>query len=177
MEKTIELLRSKLNCEILLFGGGQNEKEKLDVLAANFNSGVYNLTNRYNFNEELAIISNLSLMVSMDSGNGHLATNYGIPVLTIWGVTHPCLGFSPFRQPLKNALIANREEFPFIPTSVYGNKMPKNYRKAIATVTPEADCSTYTRNIRKPQVLALIRQQYPDNYYLHQRYNHNNAAI
>lgn len=137
IEKTIELLRSKLNCEILLFGGGQNEKEKLDILAASFNNGVYNLTNRYNFNEELATISNLSLMVSMDSGNGHLAANYGVPVLTIWGITHPCLGFSPFRQPPKNALKANREQFPFIPTSVYGNKMPKNYRKAIATVTPE----------------------------------------
>ncbi|WP_313792137.1 glycosyltransferase family 9 protein [Croceivirga lutea] len=154
MEKTIALLQSKLECEILLFGGGQNEKEKLDILTASFYSGVHNITNRYNFKEELAIISNLSLMLSMDSGNGHLAANYGIPVLTIWGVTHPCLGFSPFRQPPKNSLKANREQFPFIPTSVYGNKMPENYRKAIATVTPDAIVKRILEILDNPKFLV-----------------------
>ena len=33
----------------------------------------------------------------MDSANGHIATNYDIPVITIW-VTHPYAGFSPWNQ-------------------------------------------------------------------------------
>ncbi|HBC05033.1 MAG TPA: ADP-heptose--LPS heptosyltransferase RfaF, partial [Aequorivita sp.] len=47
------------------------------------------------FEEELALISNLDLMLSMDSGNGHLAAMYGVPVVTLWGVTHPYAGFVP----------------------------------------------------------------------------------
>ena len=35
-------------------------------------------------------------MVSMDSSNGHIAAIYGVPIVTLWGVTHPFLGFAPF---------------------------------------------------------------------------------
>ena len=86
--------------------------------------------------EELALISNLDLMVSMDSGNGHLAAMFGVPVITIWGVTHPYAGFAPFNQPESNSLTADREAFPMIPTSVYGNKLPEGYDKAMKTIPP-----------------------------------------
>ena len=89
------------------------------------------------FTEELALISNLDLMVSMDSANGHLAAMFGIPTITIWGVTHPFAGFYPFREDPENALLADRTQFPFIPTSVYGNKFPRGYEKAIETITPD----------------------------------------
>ncbi|TNF72820.1 MAG: ADP-heptose--LPS heptosyltransferase RfaF, partial [Bacteroidetes bacterium] len=87
--------------------------------------------------EELAVISNLDLMLSMDSGNGHLAAMYGIPVITVWGVTHPYAGFAPFLQPEKNSITANREQFPLIPTSVYGNKVPVGYGEVMRTIPPE----------------------------------------
>ncbi|MEO0528703.1 MAG: glycosyltransferase family 9 protein, partial [Bacteroidota bacterium] len=90
------------------------------------------------FQEELALISNLDLMLSMDSGNAHLAAMYGIPVVTLWGVTHPYAGFYPIKQARDNALLANRDKYPLIPTSVYGNKMPSGYEKAMETISPEA---------------------------------------
>jgi ADP-heptose:LPS heptosyltransferase len=73
----------------------------------------------------------------MDSGNGHLAAMYGVPIVTLWGVTHPFAGFVPFNQPESNQLVADRNNFPLIPTSVYGNKFPKGYDKAINTISPE----------------------------------------
>ena len=73
----------------------------------------------------------------MDSGNGHLAAIFGIPVLTLWGVTPPYAGFAPFNQPESNQLISDRKKYPLIPTSVYGNKYPKGYEKAIETIAPE----------------------------------------
>ena len=76
-------------------------------------------------------------MLAMDSGNGHLAANYGVPVVTIWGVTHPHAGFAPYKQPIKNSLIPDRGEFPLIPTSVYGNKFPENYVEAINSISPD----------------------------------------
>ena len=82
------------------------------------------------------LISNLDLMLSMDSGNAHLAAMYGVPTVTLWGVTHPYAGFYPFAQPMENALLADREQYPLVPTSVFGRKMPEGYEGAIATIQP-----------------------------------------
>ena len=64
-------------------------------------------------------------MISMDSANGHLAANYNIPVLTLWGMTHPFCGFKPFDQSQENSITIDRNHFPYIPTSIFGNKIPK----------------------------------------------------
>ena len=121
---------------IFLFGGGKKEIEQLKKLENPF-ANVTNVAGKLNFEEELALISNLDLMLSMDSGNGHLAAMFGVPAITLWGVTHPYAGFAPFNQPEKNQLIADREKFPLIPTSIYGNKFPKGYEEAMKTIVPE----------------------------------------
>ena len=136
MEEVIAVLDSSNNYDILLFGGGKTEKDKLQKLETKLNNCV-NMVGKLSFPEELALISNLDVMLSMDSGNGHLAAMYGIPVITLWGVTHPYAGFYPFGQDAANALSADREKFPLIPTSVYGNKMPEGYEKAMETILPK----------------------------------------
>ncbi len=136
MKEVLEKLNHTEKYKIILFGGGPNEKSTLEGLAEPF-TNVLSVAGRLGFKEELTLISNLDLMLSMDSGNGHLAAIYGINVITIWGVTHPFAGFAPFAQAPENALLADRTSFPEIPTSVYGNKMPKGYQEAIATITPE----------------------------------------
>ncbi len=89
------------------------------------------------FREELALISCLDVMLSMDSANGHLAALYGVPVVTLWGVTHPTAGFKPFLQTDDNQLTADLKRFPKIPTSIYGNKYPPDYARAIDSIAPE----------------------------------------
>ncbi|MFH6603048.1 glycosyltransferase family 9 protein [Maribacter algicola] len=135
MEKVIGDLNATSDCQILLFGGGEKEIGQLDKLDGKF-ANCLNIAGKLTFQEELALISNLDLMISMDSGNGHLAAMYGIPVITLWGVTHPYAGFYPFGQDINNALLADREQFPLIPTSIYGNKMPLGYELAIETIRP-----------------------------------------
>ncbi|WP_366944325.1 glycosyltransferase family 9 protein [uncultured Formosa sp.] len=134
METVIETLSK--DYKLFLFGGGAKEVEILNGFQSKFNN-VVNLAGQLNFNEELDIISNLEVMLSMDSGNGHMAAMLGRKVITIWGVTHPFAGFAPFNQPDDFALTANREEFPLIPCSIYGNKFPEGYEKASGTIAPE----------------------------------------
>lgn len=126
---------------IFLFGGGKTEVAQLAKMEKPF-ANVTSVAGKLSFDEELALISNLDLMVSMDSGNGHLAAMFGVPVLTLWGVTHPYAGFVPFNQPDENQLLADRNKYPLIPTSVYGNKFPKGYDKAMETIKPEIVVST-----------------------------------
>lgn len=122
------------NHSVLLFGS-KNDLKLLENLKGNQN--VFLVLGKFSFSEELDAISNLDCMISMDSGNAHLAAMYGIKVVTIWGVTHPFAGFTPFNQPKEYALLANSEKYPKIPTSVYGNKYPKEYLNAADSISPE----------------------------------------
>ena len=136
MQEVIDTLAQNQEHTILLFGGGQNEKEQLDNLKGDKNN-VINMAGKVSFNTELDLISNLDVMLSMDSGNGHIAAMLGVPVVTLWGATHPYAGFLPFNQTLDNALVSDRNHYPNLPTSVYGNKKVAGYENAMRTILPE----------------------------------------
>jgi hypothetical protein len=61
----------------------------------------------------------------------------GVPVVTLWGATHPYAGFLPFNQTLDNALVSDRNQYPQLPTSVYGNKVVPGYENAMRTIFPD----------------------------------------
>lgn len=135
IENVIESLSK--NHQVLLFGGGKKESELLTGIEQKFQN-VINLASKLTLDEELDVISNCDLMLSMDSGNAHIAAMLGIKVVTLWGVTHPFAGFFPFHQNISNALLADRKLYPKIPTSVYGNKFPEDYKNAMATISPQS---------------------------------------
>jgi ADP-heptose:LPS heptosyltransferase len=61
----------------------------------------------------------------------------GVKVITLWGATHPFTGFAPFNQPFENCLVSDREKFPLLPTSVYGNKKVEGYQDAMRSIPVE----------------------------------------
>jgi ADP-heptose:LPS heptosyltransferase len=136
MKKVIEELASYTTNKIFLFGGGNKEIEILNSFS-NCNQNVINVAGKLNLQQELDLISNLDVMLSMDSGNSHMAAMLGIKVITLWGATHPFAGFTPFNQPLENCLVSDREKFPLLPTSVYGNKKVEGYQDAMRSINPD----------------------------------------
>lgn len=136
MEQVIAGLASNQTCKIFLFGGGNKEIEILAQLAKD-KENVISLAGSVKLQQELQLISNLDLMLSMDSGNAHIAAMFGVKVITLWGATHPFAGFAPFNQPVSNALVSDREQFPMLPTSVYGNKKVTGYSEVMRTILPE----------------------------------------
>lgn len=134
--------------KVLLFGGGSHEAKQLDELAQPYQN-VKNITQQFDFNSELDIISNLDIMLAMDSGNAHIAAMLGTKVITIWGVTHPYAGFYPFKQDIENAVLADREQFPKIPTSIYGNNLPEGYEKVFDSISPEDIINKVRRLLKK----------------------------
>jgi ADP-heptose:LPS heptosyltransferase len=136
MQEVINKLAQDSNNTILLFGGGKKEIELLDSLSKD-KENVVVVAGKIRFQQELQLISNLDCMLSMDSGNAHIAAMLGVNVITLWGATHPFAGFSPFNQPLENALVSDRNLFPKLPTSVYGNKIVEGYENAMRTISVE----------------------------------------
>ena len=76
----------------------------------------------------------IDIMISMDSANGHIASLFGVNVISLWGATHPYLGYSPFGQPEENSIIADINKYPKIPVSIYGKNCPKEYINAINSI-------------------------------------------
>ncbi|SDG80128.1 glycosyltransferase family 9 protein [Psychroflexus sediminis] len=136
MKKVISKLSEDKNSQILLFGGSKKEVRKLKALAHDF-SNCESVAGRFSFSEELQLISNLDVMLSMDSGNGHLAAMFGVKVVTIWGATHPFAGFAPFGQTREQQVFPNLEKYPLLPTSIYGNKKVKGYKKVMHDIAAE----------------------------------------
>jgi ADP-heptose:LPS heptosyltransferase len=136
MKEVIAKLAENSSYKILLFGGGKKEIEILDSLSEPYKN-VINMAGKIKFQQELQLISNLDVMLSMDSGNAHIAAMLGVKVVTLWGATHPYAGFLPFNQSLENALTSDRNQYPKLPTSVYGNKIIEGYEDAMRTILPQ----------------------------------------
>ena len=123
------------NTHTYLFGAGAEEKalmEEWERKYPNVESVVGRLAD---MGEELRLMSRLRLVLSMDSGNMHLASLAGVPVVSIWGATHPLGGFLGWGQSLDNVI---QEDLPCRPCSIYGNKPCKydDYR-CLTGISPE----------------------------------------
>ena len=119
--KKTKLVVQKLAAEnnlVLLFGGATNEAAILQQWSIEI-PNVHNMAGKFSFTQELAIISNLTTMVSMDSANMHLASLFGVPVVSIWGATHPFAGFNGWAQQNENV---EQAQLYCRPCSVFGNK-------------------------------------------------------
>lgn len=146
MQEVITKLAKQEGYKILLFGGGEEEIEKLNILKQN-HPNVIVVAGKIKFKQELELISNLDVMLSMDSGNAHIAAMLGINVITLWGATHPFAGFKPFKQSYENCITSNREKYPLLPTSVYGNKIIEGYKDAMQTILPETIVNTIKKEL------------------------------
>ena len=122
--------------QILIFGGPGEEEKKIKKICKE-KTNTYLVSSNYSLDEQMAVISNLGLMISMDSANGHIASLFGVNVITIWGATHPFIGYSPLNQPQKNSIIPDLEQFPKVPVTIYGSRCPKDYVNAINSIQPE----------------------------------------
>ena len=135
MQEVIDELAKNQNYKVFLFGGGEKEIQLLNQLQ-NQHSNVIVLAGKLKFNQELEVISNLDVMLSMDSGNAHIAAMLGVKVITLWGATHPLAGFKPFNQSDDFCLTSDREQYPLLPTSIYGNKKVEGYEDVMRTILP-----------------------------------------
>lgn len=130
----LALMLAEEGYRVLLFGS-PDEAPQLETIADR-HPLIQSLAGKQTFAEELKIMQSLTVMVSMDSSNMHFASLMGVPVVSIWGATHPDFGFYGFRQDRSNALCA---DLPCQPCSAYGNLHCRygDYRCLLA-ITPKA---------------------------------------
>lgn len=118
MFQFLELLCRDGKYKVFLFGSRSDASEYLEKWATTLPNLVC-VAGRYSFADEMDLISSLDVMVSMDSANMHFASCKRVPVVSIWGATHPNVGFYGFSQ---NDDWAVQLDNPCRPCSAFGNK-------------------------------------------------------
>ena len=114
------LIQNIPSLRIFLFAGSHQEESLKPFLDLGRRGQlIFSGSMAESLEEELGIMKNLDLMVSMDSSNMHLASLLGIPTLGIYGPTHPDLGFFPFLQ--RESGTIGLENLECRPCSIFGN--------------------------------------------------------
>lgn len=117
----IEKVLQKASAKFFLFGGGDKEIKFFESLRKKFPDACIITAGELKIRQEIALMKHLDLMVCVDSGNMHLASLAGVPVLSLWGGTHPDVGFAPFGEKA-SILQISRDELPCRPCSVFGRE-------------------------------------------------------
>ena len=115
----IKLINNHADVHFFLFGGGKKEREALDMISSENNS-ITNVMGKLRLSEEIALISKMSFMITMDSANMHISSLLGVPTISIWGGTHPMLGFGALNQPKEYAIQISENELTCRPCTIYG---------------------------------------------------------
>ena len=138
-EQTTEFLRTLYKAhpeaEVYVFCS-KGEAESVEaVWTKEFPHLVFACRQYKGLSQELQLMQQLDVMVSMDSANMHLASIVGLPVVSVWGATHPYAGFLGYGQSEAHAV---QLALPCRPCSIYGNK-PCRYGdyRCLAGISPK----------------------------------------
>ncbi len=132
-EGVVALLSAKYD-RIFIHSGVAHEAEFAKEMEQKY-PNVTALITRVKLAEEIELISHLDCVVSMDSLVMHLASLTATPVVSVWGATHPELGFLGYGADPEGVL---QKEMECRPCSTYG-KTPCKYGdcRCMRAITPE----------------------------------------
>ena len=146
MHDVVAILAREPRTHIFLFGGGGAEQEVLEAWAAEFQACTSLAGKKYGFAAEMALMNHLDAMLSMDSGNMHLAAIAGTKVVSIWGATHPFAGFTPWR--CEQQLLI-QQPLDCRPCSVFGNApCRKGNYECLRSIAPQRVADKVIQSIK-----------------------------
>jgi ADP-heptose:LPS heptosyltransferase len=120
--KLIESIIRKFPVKFFFFGGGAAEVKYFEEVKNLFPQYCVMVAGQLKMPQEIALMQHLDLMLCTDSSNMHLAALSGAPLLSIWGGTHPDVGFGPYGRGKESILQIDRTELPCRPCSVFGTE-------------------------------------------------------
>lgn len=120
MERVVSMLSEKEEVtQIHFFSGKGKEREEVERLCRKYAKCSNASRQLGSLGKELELMSRLECMLSMDSGNAHLAAAVGTRVVTVWGATHPRAGFKAYTQRDEDIIDCRMD---CRPCSIYGNR-------------------------------------------------------
>lgn len=120
MERVIdELEKRHHDLRIFLFAEHQRDFALLDEWCGRHKNCMNASSLQGGLHAGLVLMSRLDLMISMDNLFMHMASVMSVPVISIWGATHPFGGHIGWRQPESRFI---QVDLPCRPCSIHGRK-------------------------------------------------------
>jgi heptosyltransferase-2 len=139
-----QALIERLGVKVLLMGESR-EEEVVKKIKSSFPSMNVISAVDLPLGRLTTLIACCDCLISNDSGPMHLASAFGVPVVAIFGPTHPKLGFAPL-GPKSVALCADAE---CSPCSLHGKKKcSKESRTCMDSIEPEMVIKTVEQLLR-----------------------------
>jgi heptosyltransferase-2 len=140
-----QILNQKQKLKIILFGD-QKDQEVIERISSHLeNQKLFEAVN-LPLNKFMRLIKRCDCFVTNDSGPMHIASALGVPVVAIFGPTHPQLGFSPIGS--ENIVLSANVKCS--PCSLHGEKRcHKKSRYCMDLIEPEMVTDAVERILRK----------------------------
>ncbi|MFA5146535.1 MAG: glycosyltransferase family 9 protein [Candidatus Omnitrophota bacterium] len=106
---------------LLTIFGSRKESELIHRIGKSVDTGKARLAIGLGLKEMIRLIDECDIFIANDSGLMHLAAARGVPVISIFGPTHPKLGF----RPVGDGNVALYSDVPCSPCSRWGEKRCK----------------------------------------------------
>lgn len=97
-EELLISILSKINHPIVLLGGPTDitRGNLLEQALKNHSQPVVNAINRFSLLQSASIVAQAKTILTHDTGLMHIATAFGVPIVSVWGNTVPELGMYPY---------------------------------------------------------------------------------
>lgn len=140
MRLVIERLYENPDIAIAFFCFGKNEVSIVNSWARNHKDRTLFSSDLGSFAEELYLMQQSDLILTMDSANLHFASLTKTTTLSVWGPTNKSLGFIPLREHRLHQVEIPFSELSCRPCSVFGNKNCTNPERhaCMKRISPDA---------------------------------------
>ena len=119
--------------QFILFAFGEKEITTAKKIISDFKNCTV-ISNDLNLYHQMELINTCKLFITMDSANMHLASLTSTKVISIWGPTHPHLGFGPLFNE-KYIVQLTENQLPGRPFSIYGKIKKSKIKSASESMT------------------------------------------
>jgi heptosyltransferase-2 len=143
--RVCQILNQKPKVKIILFGDQKNQ-EVIERISPHVEDQKLLKAVNLPLNEFMSLIKRCDCFVTNDSGPMHIASALGVPVVAIFGPTHPQLGFSP----IGSENIVMTANVKCSPCSLHGEKKcHKKSRYCMDLIEPEMVTDAVEKILKK----------------------------
>lgn len=143
--KVCQILNQKLPVKIILFGD-QKDREIIERISPSIEDQRVFKAVSLSLNKFMGLIKRCDCFVTNDSGPMHIASAMGVPVVAIFGPTHPKLGFAPIGS--ENIILT--ADVKCSPCSLHGEKRcHRKSRFCMDLIEPERVADAVEKLLKK----------------------------
>jgi ADP-heptose:LPS heptosyltransferase len=128
LNKLNEIIQ-QIEMPVVLIGGDTDNKLATELIESNKeNKILYNACGKYNLLQSASIVRQSLALLTNDTGMMHIASCFQLPIVSVWGNTHPAFGMYPYLPENRDLFSMHQVPLKCRPCSKIGfNQCPKKH--------------------------------------------------